>query len=88
MKYKYCCSRLGISAENEDILNNICSLADSILKDHDPLFIKDLAVKGNDLITIGITGHRIGEILNMLLEEVLLNPENNKKDILLTKAKG
>lgn len=61
------------------------SLAKEILDDKDPLSIKDLNIKGNDLIKeLSIkNGKEIGSILNYLLEEVLKNPELNNKSSLL-----
>ncbi|MCQ2505936.1 MAG: polynucleotide adenylyltransferase [Lachnospiraceae bacterium] len=88
MKYKYSAVRLGISKEDENYLNTFYSFAVSIIEDNEPLFLKDLAINGNDLISLGITGHKIGETLNMLLEEVLLNPKLNEKDLLLNIARG
>lgn len=45
-----------------------------------------LAVKGADLIAAGMKpGKELGEILDRMLEEVLENPENNKKEYLLKK---
>ena len=42
--------------------------------------IRDLAVSGKDLIDAGIKpGKEIGEILNLMLEVVLEEPENNEK---------
>lgn len=49
--------------------------------------IKDLAISGNDLLALGIPqGVRIGKLLQGLLEEVLENPEYNKKEILLQRV--
>lgn len=48
------------------------------------LTIKDLAVNGRDLIMIGFeNGKIIGEVLQMLLDFVLDNPESNTRDLLL-----
>ena len=50
--------------------------------------LKDLAVRGNDLISLGITpGKEMGRILQQLLEEVLEEPDKNEKDYLLERAK-
>lgn len=50
--------------------------------------LKDLAVTGKDLIAAGVQpGKQIGLILNGLLEHVLENPDDNKKEILLEKMK-
>lgn len=48
------------------------------------LSLKDLAVKGSDLIAAGMKpGKEIGQVLNRMLQEVLENPEKNKKEVLL-----
>lgn len=50
---------------------------------------RDLAIKGGDLIRIGIPkGPSIGTYLDYLLEEVLKDPRKNKKDILLNIAEN
>lgn len=56
--------------------NNICTSKE------------ELNISGKDLIASGCnTGSIIGDILNKLLQQVLENPELNKKDILLDIAK-
>lgn len=50
--------------------------------------LKTLAVSGRDLIDAGYQpGKQIGEILERLLEEVLIHPENNQKEFLLEIAR-
>jgi len=50
--------------------------------------IKDLAVKGEDIIKLGVKpGKFIGEILNTLLDMVINEPEINEKHILIGKVK-
>lgn len=57
----------------------ICEIADS----DGCLTLKDLAVGGNDIIKLGFTGKEIGEILNLLLENVLDGTlQNNKNELL------
>lgn len=47
--------------------------------------LKELDINGKDLIAAGLKpGKEMGEILNRLLEEVIENPEINKKEMLLT----
>jgi hypothetical protein len=55
----------------------------------DPISAKMLQLDGSDLMKDlnMIPGPRIGAILAILLEEVLDDPINNKKEILLEKAK-
>lgn len=49
--------------------------------------IKDLAISGSDLIQMGMKpGKELGNVLKELLDIVLSNPEQNRKDILLNLA--
>ncbi|MCX6766821.1 MAG: HD domain-containing protein [Candidatus Moranbacteria bacterium] len=55
----------------------------------DPLSVKMLKIDGNDLMK-GLklkAGPMLGAILDVLLSEVIENPEENKKEILLKRAK-
>lgn len=47
------------------------------------LSLKDLAVNGNDLIKLGITGRKIGETLHFLLEQVMDETLPNDRTALL-----
>ena len=69
-----------------DILKNRVS---DILASKEPIFIKDLAITGNDLITElnYKPGKNIGVILNFLLENVMQTPELNTKEDLLNLSK-
>ncbi|MEQ8200297.1 MAG: HD domain-containing protein [Syntrophomonadaceae bacterium] len=59
-----------------------------ILAVRPPLYRKDLAVDGHDLITLGFEpGPGIGQMLERLLEVVLERPEMNQAQILLEKAR-
>ncbi len=53
----------------------------------DPLTRSDLAITGSDLLSLGITGPRVGEILSHLLDRVLENPALNARDALLAMAR-
>ena len=52
------------------------------------LSLKDLAVNGNDLIKLGITGRKIGETLNFLLEQVMDEQFPNDRQTLLDQIKS
>jgi tRNA nucleotidyltransferase (CCA-adding enzyme) len=54
----------------------------------DPVEISDLAVNGDDLQRVGITGKRLGETLRALLQYVLEDPSRNTPDVLLSHARG
>jgi len=52
-----------------------------------PLTLKDLAVKGDDLVAAGVrAGPDVGEALARLLEEVLEDPARNTKEYLLSRV--
>ncbi len=52
-----------------------------------PLSLKDLAVKGDDLVAAGVRpGPDVGEVLKRLLGEVLDDPAKNTKDYLLSRV--
>jgi tRNA nucleotidyltransferase (CCA-adding enzyme) len=53
----------------------------------EPYRLQDLAVKGNDIIELGVSRPQdIGIVLNNLLKDVLKHPEHNTKAFLLDKA--
>jgi tRNA nucleotidyltransferase (CCA-adding enzyme) len=53
----------------------------------DPLTRSDLAISGSDLLSLGVTGPRVGEVLGHLLDRVLENPALNARDRLLAMAR-
>ncbi|HEC91509.1 MAG TPA: hypothetical protein ENI51_00700, partial [Candidatus Atribacteria bacterium] len=59
-----------------------------VLQERPPLSLKDLAISGKDLIDLGYQeGKVIGEILKMLLNEVIDRPELNRKEFFYSKLK-
>ncbi|PYP74687.1 MAG: polynucleotide adenylyltransferase [Gemmatimonadetes bacterium] len=53
----------------------------------DPLTVKDLAVKGDDLLAAGVRpGPQVGETLERLLAEVLEDPSRNTREYLLSRV--
>lgn len=69
-------------------LRKIESIFNKIFENSDPIELKDLKVKGKDLMDIGISsGPKIKEILLFLMEIVLKEPNINKKELLIEKAK-
>ena len=72
--------------EKMERLRGVTQRYHEILEKEQCVCLKDLAVTGKDLIAAGMKpGKEIGETLERLLEEVLENPEMNKKEILLSK---
>ena len=52
----------------------------------DPVELSDLAVDGNDLQSLGISGKRLGAVLRTLLADVIEDPSRNTRDELLRRA--
>ena len=66
--------------------DEIRRLTEQIRGAGDCLSLKELAVKGQDLIAAGVKpGKEMGALLHQLLEHVLEHPEENQKEILLQK---
>ena len=64
-------------------------LYDEIQRNKEPVFPADLAVKGSDLIALGVKeGRQVGAILACLLDAVQKDPEKNKKEQLLRIAQA
>ena len=54
------------------------------LKKKHPVKLSDLAISGNDLLEMGLPeGEKIGDILSIVLEKILINPDINNKDYLI-----
>lgn len=69
-------------------LNGVAACYCEICEKNQCVSLKGLAVTGKDLIEAGyVPGKEIGLTLQALLDEVLENPELNKKEILLSKIK-
>ncbi len=75
-----------LMAKAGEYASDLCLLA-KIPKPQDCLSQKDLAVDGKMLTELGYRGKEVGEALQFLFDEVLRDPEANKKDILLDKLK-
>ena len=79
------------NAKNTDGLELLAELKGRIQiieEKEDALSIKDLALRGDDILKMGITtGPQIGEILQTLLNEVLEDPSLNNHLVLINLAK-
>ena len=51
-----------------------------------PFSLKQLAVKGDDLLALGLSGRAVGEALNTLLDQVVEGKMPNDKGLLLLYA--
>ena len=77
----------ALASEDEMNIDDILKLkneVERILNEKQPLSVKDLEIDGYDLMELGIPeGEQIGVIVGELLEIVLEDPKENKKDILM-----
>ena len=65
------------------------ALARALLARQEAFSLKDLAVKGDDLLALGVPrGPEIGRILNELLEAVLSGELPNQREALIGKVTG
>lgn len=61
---------------------------EQILTNQDCFSIRQLAIKGEDVIKMGVKqGKQVGEVLNFLLEQVLKDPSKNEKEYLCHQVK-
>lgn len=71
----------------QETLKQVERYAEEIIKDGDCIRLKDMAVSGRELIEAGRKpGPGIGAVLDVLFEEVLKNPECNKREYLMNLA--
>ena len=63
-------------------------LREEIIRDGDCVSLKELAVKGRDLLEAGVErGPMVGKILDHLFDLVLLHPEKNDRELLLKEVR-
>lgn len=65
-------------------LNQLEALLDLVLREDQCFSLAQLAVKGNDLLAIGMQGKEIGDTLNRLLDLVVEGKAENDKELLMT----
>ena len=65
-------------------INDLWDLYHRTLEENNCLCLKDLALDGKDLISLGMKpGKELGETLQLLFDYVLENPQKNSKEDLL-----
>lgn len=86
-------TREQIRAEDQKILDKLKQLYKAeqkiveIVANKEPYRLQDLAIKGNEILELGVPEPKdVGVILNTLLKDVLKHPEHNTKKFLLDKA--
>ena len=72
-------------AVTKESFSTIREMAKEILDKQEPYTIGQLAVTGNDLKEAGISeGTKIGETLQRLLDQVIVEPDKNTKEVLIS----
>ncbi len=64
-------------------LNETARLADEIIAEKDCFTLKDLAVNGRDMISLGFSGSDIGRILNDVLDKVISEELSNDRGAII-----
>ena len=59
------------------------ALVSEIKNNNEPYKISQLNITGNDIISLGFSGKQVGQKLEFLLDEVIKNPELNKREKLI-----
>jgi tRNA nucleotidyltransferase (CCA-adding enzyme) len=76
---------LNVSAEAGNELKDV---VERVRESGAPLTVRDLAVRGSDLVALGIEeGPAVGRVLRQLLNEAIEDPTINTSDVLLKRAR-
>ena len=78
---------LEFAGHEVEELERIKQKAIEIINSGEPYRISDLKIRGNDLISVGISGKSISDALNYLVEKVSDDKSLNDKNTLLKMAK-
>lgn len=74
--------------KSHEKMKNAIIMIDEVYDSHAAVCVKELAINGKDLIAMGFeTGPKLGQALNLLLEEVLEEPGRNEREYLISRAK-
>lgn len=80
-----------LAGEREKILAlfaEISDVIDEVVARGDCTYVKALAIGGQDMMALGLSGRAIGQMLNAALELVLEKPEMNTRETLLNWVRG
>ena len=75
------------TGQDDPIFNQVEACLAEVLAEQACFTVKDLAVGGNDLMALGITGRQIGKTLEQLLSRVQNEELPNEKSALLAAVK-
>lgn len=76
------------SLQSKILPQSIEVAAQELLEDKYPKTIGELAVNGNDLMTLGLKGKEVGDMLKNLLLKIYADKVDNSKEELLSLATG
>ena len=71
------------SKEQVKLVEDVKERVKLLQKEHCPIFIRDLSINGNDIMSIGYNGKEVGLVINWLLKIVHKNREYNNKETLM-----
>jgi len=72
--------------DRQQQLDQVEALLEAVLREEQCFSLAKLAVKGNDLLAVGMKGKAIGDMLQMLLNRVVDGDLPNQRDVLLQAA--
>ena len=64
------------------------AIIEKMQRENTPFSLKDLKIKGSDLLTLGYPAPMISQLLQKLLYHVVIQPNDNEKERLLLLSKG
>lgn len=70
----------------QEWLKQVEEMLDMVLREDQCFSLRQLAVKGNDLLALGLRGKAVGEMLNWLLDQVVEGKAPNRRELLLEMA--
>ena len=75
-------------ADKQNKLNEVRAIYRTVISERQPYRVSDLAIGTRDLSRLGFrTGHEISQTLKKLLDEVLIDPQLNRYEYLIMRAK-
>lgn len=79
---------LELTATRLPYIDTLERLYLEIKENNEGVTLRDLSVTGNDILALGYKGKEVGEILNLLLEHIIDNPDENEKEKLIERVKN
>lgn len=76
-----------VICEDEENYEKIIDILKEIEENKECYTIKNLKVNGKDIMAQGYENKAVGQVLNYLLNQVIINPNLNKKNLLIKKIK-